>query len=160
MRMTIKESAINNFDIITELAKTKKPCLGNLVDFDSFVSQIIANFRLLSEKRPKLKNLGIYCLISLKNTPRILLDKTCQQILIEYIKGIGWNDLQYVFFIENFGGYARFHLIFNRVTYEGNLIDLSCLGATVEQYDILRKAYNNSQFVIKGISLGRVLNHV
>ncbi|MBD2303269.1 hypothetical protein H6G80_30110 [Nostoc sp. FACHB-87] len=147
MRMVINESTINNFNIITELAKTKNPCLGNLIDINSSHLQIIANFNFLSSQRPKLKKLGIYCLISLNNTPTILLENNCQQILLEYIKEIGWNDLQYVGFVENSGRYARFHLIFNRVTIDGNLIDLNCLGATVEQYDILRKAINNSQVV-------------
>lgn len=145
MRMTIKELAIDDFSIIAELAKTKKPCLGNLININSSTSQIIANFESLSGKRPKIKKLGIYCLICLCNTPIILLDKICQQILTKYIKGIGWDDLQYVIFIENFGGYARLHLIFNRVTIDGNLIDLNCLGATIEQYDILQKAYSKSQ---------------
>jgi len=152
MRMTIKESAINDFNIIMELAKTKKPCLGNFINVDLPTFQIITNFKSLSDKRPKLNKLGIYCLISLCNTPTILLDKTCQQILKEYIKGISWDDLQYVAFIENFGGYARFHLIFNRVTLEGNLIDLNCLGATAEQYDILRKAYTKSQVTSRNTS--------
>ncbi|MFN6568199.1 hypothetical protein [Dendronalium sp. ChiSLP03b] len=140
MRIVIEESAIDDFNIIAKLAQTKITGLGNfIVDIHAPVTRIIAGFHSLACQRPKLKKLGIYCQICLSNISAPLAKKSCLQILTEYVYSIGWDDLQYISFFEITLNGVEFHLIFNRVTPEGQLIDLSCLGATSQQYDILRR---------------------
>ncbi|RCJ40905.1 hypothetical protein A6770_37010 [Nostoc minutum NIES-26] len=139
--MLIEESAIDNFNLIAKLAQTKITCLGNfIVDIHAPITRIIAGFQSLANQRPKLKKLGIYFQISLSNISVPLCQKSCQQIISEYVYGIGWDDLQYISFLKITLNAVELHLIFNRVTPEGQLINLNCLGATGQQYDILRKS--------------------
>jgi hypothetical protein len=140
MRMIIEESAINDFNIIEELASNRKRCLSSFLDIDAPPSQIIESFQTLSQRRPKLRKLGIYTKISLKNLYVSLQETSCQQILSQYIRGIGWDDLQYISFFETASDCLYIHIIFNRVTPEARLIDLNCLGASWQQYEVLRKS--------------------
>lgn len=140
MRMIIEESAINDFDIIDEIANNKNICLSSFIDVHTSISQIIDSFQTLSHQRPKLRKLGVYTKISLKNLYVSLQESSCRQILNQYIRGIGWDDLQYISFFEITSDYLYLHIIFNRVTPEGKLIDLSCLGASWQQYEVLRKS--------------------
>ncbi|MDF5737776.1 MAG: hypothetical protein PUQ00_19505 [Nostoc sp. S13] len=115
---------------------------GNLVNIHA-PTWIINSYQVLTKQRPKLKKVGIYVHITLKSFPITLSLDVSEQILNEYIQGIGWDDLQYVTFLKFHQDSLEFHLIFNRVMASGEVIDLNCLGAKSQQYDILQKSLIN-----------------
>lgn len=140
MQIVIEESAINNFNLIAQLALTNTICSHNFVNIHASVSQIISRFESLASQRPKLKKLGIYCRIFLSHISLPFNYTSCKQILTQYIYSIGWNDLQYISFCRFTVDGVELHLILNRVTPTLQLIDLNCLGANTRQYDIFRKS--------------------
>lgn len=150
MRIIIEESAIDNFCILEKIASNKKICSVSFLDIHADIDSLIASFQALSHQRPKLKKVAIYTTISLKNLDITLTEASCQQILNQYIHGIGWDDLQHISFFEMTSNHLHIHIIFNRVTPEGKLIDLSCLGADWKQYELLQKSC--SQAVQKSLS--------
>lgn len=142
MRMMIKEYALSDFEIINQLMQTLTINSGNLVNIHA-PTWIINSYQVLTKQRPKLKKVGIYVHITLKSFPITLSLDVSEQILNEYIQGIGWDDLQYVTFLKFHQDSLEFHLIFNRVMASGEVIDLNCLGAKSQQYDILQKSLIN-----------------
>ncbi len=140
MKMTIQERAIDNFNIIYEISQHSNIGLGSFIDIHIPIPQIISSFQALSDKRPKLRKLGIYTKISLRNIYVNFSEQSCQQIVDQYIHRLFWNDLQYVALFDVLTHDIYVHIIFNRVTPEGKLITLKCLGATWHQYEILRKS--------------------
>lgn len=150
MRMIIEESAIESFSILEEIAWNRKTCSVNFLDIHADISEIIASFQALSHRRPKLKKVGIYTIINLKNLHLPLTEASCQQILNQYVRGIGWDDLQSISFLQITSDSLQVHIIFNRVTPSGKLIDLTCLGADWKQYEILQRCC--SQVVQKALS--------
>jgi len=141
MRMKIQESAIDGFYLIQELSQTKNICLGNAINIQADILEIIASFQTLAKRRPKVRKLGIYSQITLNNLYNPISFSSCQQMVRAYIRGIKWDDLQYMSFYEIGYNHLSIHIIFNRVTLNGQLIDLNCLGASWQQYEVLRKAY-------------------
>lgn len=150
MRMIIEESAIESFSILEEIAWNRKTCSVSFLDIHAETSEIIASFQALSYRRPKLKKVGIYTIITLKNLHQPLTEESCQQILNQYVHGIGWDDLQSISFWEITPDSLHLHIIFNRVTPTGKLIDLACLGADWKQYELLQRCC--SQVVQKSLS--------
>lgn len=140
MKMNIEESKIDNFEIIETLFQNHTLAQGNFIDISLNQEQIIQEFQTLSQTRPKLKSLGIYTIISLKNVYIKLSPKLCRLIADQYIHGIGWHDLQYMCFLDIQPNAIFIHIIFNRVTPEGKFIDIRCLGANWQQYEVLRQA--------------------
>ncbi|WP_300419505.1 hypothetical protein [Nostoc sp. S13] len=140
--MMIKEYALSDFEIINQLMQTLTINSGNLVNIHA-PTWIINSYQVLTKQRPKLKKVGIYVHITLKSFPITLSLDVSEQILNEYIQGIGWDDLQYVTFLKFHQDSLEFHLIFNRVMASGEVIDLNCLGAKSQQYDILQKSLIN-----------------
>ncbi|MBD2450507.1 hypothetical protein H6G76_25810 [Nostoc sp. FACHB-152] len=149
MKMTIQESAIDDFNMIHQLSQNRKIGMSSFPEIEPTISQVITNFQNLAQKRPKLRKPGIYTQISLKNIYFHVSYESCHQIVTQYIQGICWHDLQYVCFFDIQHHNIYIHIIFNRVTPEGNLIDIRCLGATWQQYEVLRKScsqiFNSSQ---------------
>lgn len=139
MRMIIEESAIESFSILEEIAWNRRTCSVNFLDIHADISEIIASFQALSHRRPKLKKVGIYTIISLKNLHPPLTEASCQQLLNQYVHGIGWDDLQSISFLEITSDSLQVHIIFNRVTPSGKLIELTCLGANWKQYELLQR---------------------
>ena len=150
MRMIIEESAIESFSILEEIAWNRKTCSVRFLDIHAETSEIIASFQALSYRRPKLKKVGIYTIITLKNLHQPLTEASCQEILNQYVHGIGWDDLQSISFLEITSDSFHLHIIFNRVTPSGKLIDLACLGADWKQYELLQGCC--SQAVQKSLS--------
>jgi hypothetical protein len=142
MRMMIKEYALSDFEIINQLMQTLTINSGNLINIHA-PTWIINSYQVLSKQRPRLKKVGIYVHITLKSFPITLSSDVSEQILNEYIQGIGWDDLQYVTFLNFHQDSLEFHLIFNRVMVSGEVIDLNCLGAKSQQYDVLQKSLIN-----------------
>ncbi len=140
MRMIIHESAMNDFSLISELAHNCSILTANLINPLLSPDCLAQAFQIHSQKR-KLRKPGIYvkiCLEFLDFNPTI---EQFKQIIYEYLQGIKWNDLQYISFIIPRDKDIEIDLVFNRVTLEGNTIDLTCLGAKSIQYDILHQAY-------------------
>ena len=142
MRIMIKEYALSDFEIINQLMQTLTISSGNLVNIHA-PAWVINTFHVLSKQRSRLKKVGIYVQITLKGFPIDLSPDVSEQILNEYIQGIGWDDLQYVTFLKFYQEQLDFHLVFNRVMASGEVIDLNCLGATSQQYDVLQKSLTN-----------------
>ncbi|MCC5612238.1 hypothetical protein LC612_37345 [Nostoc sp. CHAB 5834] len=115
---------------------------GNLVNIHA-PAWVINSYQVLSKQRPRLKKVAIYVQITLKAFPINLSSDVSEQIINEYIQGIGWDDLQYVTFLKFYQEQLDFHLVFNRVMASGEVIDLNCLGATSQQYDVLQKSLTN-----------------
>ncbi|MCC5611127.1 relaxase/mobilization nuclease domain-containing protein [Nostoc sp. CHAB 5834] len=138
--MTIEELKIDNFDLIRTLSQQYIIANGSFIDINLTLAQIIDNFNTLSGTRPKLKSLGIYIVISLKNIYINLNQQLCIQIVNQYIHGIGWDDLQYICFFDINPSNVYIHIIFNRVTPQGKLIDIKYLGANWQQYEVLRQS--------------------
>ncbi|MBW4675160.1 MAG: hypothetical protein KME52_14405 [Desmonostoc geniculatum HA4340-LM1] len=142
MRIMIKEYALSDFEIINQLMQTLTINSGNLVNIYA-PAWVINSYQVLSKQRPRLKKVGIYVQITLKGFPINLSSDVSEQIINEYIQGIGWDDLQYVTFLKFYQEQLDFHLVFNRVMASGEVIDLNCLGATSQQYDVLQKSLTN-----------------
>ncbi|MBD2248394.1 hypothetical protein H6G26_34115 [Nostoc sp. FACHB-888] len=140
MKMTIEELKIENFDLIKTLSQQYILANGSFIDINIPPTQIIDNFNTLSGTRPRLKSLGIYIVISLKNIYIKLNQQLCIQIVNQYIHGIGWHDLQYICFFDINPSNVYIHIVFNRVTPEGKLIDIKYLGANWQQYEVLRQS--------------------
>ncbi|WP_229558051.1 relaxase/mobilization nuclease domain-containing protein [Nostoc sp. XA010] len=140
--MMIKEYALSDFEIINQLMQTLTIHSGHLVNIHA-PAWIINSYQVFSKQRPRLKKVGIYVHITLKSFPITLSSDVSEQILNEYIQGIGWDDLQYVTFLKFHQDSLEFHLIFNRVMASGEVIDLNCLGAKPQQYDVLQKSLIN-----------------
>ncbi|MBD2730672.1 hypothetical protein H6G96_31225 [Nostoc sp. FACHB-892] len=140
MKMTIEELKIDNFDLIKTLSQQYILANGSFIDINIPPTQIIDNFNTLSGTRPRLKSLGIYIIISLKNIYIKLNQQLCIQIVNQYIHGIGWHDLQYICFFDINPSNVYIHIVFNRVTPEGKLIDIKYLGANWQQYEVLRQS--------------------
>ncbi|MCC5610852.1 hypothetical protein LC612_29925 [Nostoc sp. CHAB 5834] len=138
----IKEYALSDFEIINQLMQTLTINSGNLVNIHA-PAWVINTYQVLSKRRPRLKKVAIYVQITLKGFPINLSSDVFEQILNEYIQGIGWDDLQYVTFVKFHQEQLDFHLVFNRVMASGEVIDLNCLGATSQQYDVLQKSLTN-----------------
>jgi hypothetical protein len=138
----IKEYALSDFEIINQLMQTLTINSGNLVNIYA-PAWVINSYQVLSKQRPRLKKVGIYVQITLKGFPINLSSDVSEQIINEYIQGIGWDDLQYVTFLKFYQEQLDFHLVFNRVMASGEVIDLNCLGATSQQYDVLQKSLTN-----------------
>ncbi|WP_242054071.1 relaxase/mobilization nuclease domain-containing protein [Nostoc sp. FACHB-888] len=138
--MTIEELKIENFDLIKTLSQQYILANGSFIDINIPPTQIIDNFNTLSGTRPRLKSLGIYIVISLKNIYIKLNQQLCIQIVNQYIHGIGWHDLQYICFFDINPSNVYIHIVFNRVTPEGKLIDIKYLGANWQQYEVLRQS--------------------
>ncbi|WP_242063465.1 relaxase/mobilization nuclease domain-containing protein [Nostoc sp. FACHB-892] len=138
--MTIEELKIDNFDLIKTLSQQYILANGSFIDINIPPTQIIDNFNTLSGTRPRLKSLGIYIIISLKNIYIKLNQQLCIQIVNQYIHGIGWHDLQYICFFDINPSNVYIHIVFNRVTPEGKLIDIKYLGANWQQYEVLRQS--------------------
>lgn len=142
MRMMIKECAISDFEIINQLMQTLTINSGNLVNIHA-PAWVSNSYQVLSNQRPRLKKVGIYVQITLKSFPINFSSDISSKILNEYIQGIGWDDLQYVSFLECHQDQLEFHIVFNRVMASGEVIDLNCLGARWQQYDVLQKSLTN-----------------
>ncbi len=142
MRIMIKEYALSDLEIINQLMQTLTINSGNLVNIHA-PAWVINSYQVLSKQRPRLKKVGIYVQITLKSFPISLSPDVSEQILNEYIQGIGWDDLQYVTFLKFHQDQVEFHLVFNRVMTSGEVIDLNCLGAKSQQYDVLQKSLTN-----------------
>lgn len=140
MKMTIEELKIENFDLIKTLSQQYILANGSFIDINLTPTQIIDNFNTLSGTRPRIKSLGIYIVISLKNIYIKLNQQLCIQIVNQYIHGIGWHDLQYICFFDINPSNVYIHIVFNRVTPEGKLIDIKYLGANWQQYEVLRQS--------------------
>ncbi|ABA24738.1 conserved hypothetical protein (plasmid) [Trichormus variabilis ATCC 29413] len=140
MKMNIEELKIDNFELIQTLSQENILADGSLIDISLPLLQIIQEFKNLSQTRPRLRSLGIYTIISLKNIYIKLNKESCLKIVKQYIEGIGWHDLQYICFLDIQNSNVYIHIIFNRVTPEGQLIELKCLGATWQQYEVLRQS--------------------
>jgi hypothetical protein len=140
MKMTIEELKIDNFDLIKTLSQQYILANGSFIDINLSVTQIIDDFNTLSGTRPRLKSLGIYIVISLKNIYINLNQQLCIQIVNQYIHGIGWHDLQYICFFDMNPSNVYIHIVFNRVTPQGKLIDIKYLGAKWQQYEVLRQS--------------------
>lgn len=140
MKMTIEELKIDNFDLIKTLSQQYILANGSFIDINLTLTQIIDDFNTLSGTRPRLKSLGIYIVISLKNIYINLNQQLCIQIVNQYIHGIGWHDLQYICFFDINPSNVYIHIIFNRVTPQGKLIDIKYLGANWQQYEVLRQS--------------------
>ncbi|MFW9257595.1 relaxase/mobilization nuclease domain-containing protein [Nostoc sp. CALU 546] len=140
MKMTIEELKINNFELIQTLSQEKILANGSFIDISLSPLQIIQEFKTLSKTRRKLRNLGIYTIINLKNTYIQLNQESCLKIVNRYIHGIGWHDLQYICFLDIQPSNIYIHIIFNRITPQGKLMDIKCLGANWQQYEVLRQA--------------------
>jgi hypothetical protein len=140
MKMTIEELKIDNFDLIKTLSQQYVLANGSFIDINLSLSQIIDNFNNLSGTRPRIKSLGIYIVISLKNIYIKLNQQLCIQIVNQYIHGIGWHDLQYICFFDITPSNVYIHIVFNRVTPQGKLIDIKYLGAKWQQYEVLRQS--------------------
>jgi hypothetical protein len=138
----IKEYALSDLEIINQLMQTLTINSGNLVNIHA-PAWVINSYQVLSKQRPRLKKVGIYVQITLKSFPISLSPDVSEQILNEYIQGIGWDDLQYVTFLKFHQDQVEFHLVFNRVMTSGEVIDLNCLGAKSQQYDVLQKSLTN-----------------
>ncbi|HEY9799075.1 MAG TPA: hypothetical protein V6D25_01850, partial [Leptolyngbyaceae cyanobacterium] len=138
--MNIEESKVDNFEIMETLFSQNTLAHGNFIDISLPSEQIIQEFKILSQTRPKLKSLGIYTVISLKNIYIKLSQESCLKIVNQYIHGIGWHDLQYICFFDIQPSNIYIHIIFNRVTPLGKAIDIKCLGANWQQYEVLRQA--------------------
>lgn len=140
MKMTIEELKIDNFDLIKTLSQQYILANGSFIDINLTLTQIIDDFNTLSGTRPRLKSLGIYIVISLKNIYIHLNQQLCIQIVNQYIHGIGWHDLQYICFFDINPSNVYIHIVFNRVTPQGKLIDIKYLGAKWQQYEVLRQS--------------------
>ncbi|QLE45822.1 hypothetical protein FD723_36900 (plasmid) [Nostoc sp. C052] len=140
MKMTIEELKIDNFELIKTLSQQYILANGSFIDINIPPTQIIDDFNTLSGTRPRLKSLGIYIVISLKNIYINLNQQLCIQIVNQYIHGIGWHDLQYICFFDINPSNVYIHIVFNRVTPEGKLIDIKYLGANWQQYEVLRQS--------------------
>ncbi len=140
MKMTIEELKIDNFDLIKTLSQQYILANGSFIDINLTLTQIIDDFNSLSGTRPRLKSLGIYIVISLKNIYINLNQQLCIQIVNQYIHGIGWHDLQYICFFDINPSNVYIHIVFNRVTPQGKLIDIKYLGAKWQQYEVLRQS--------------------
>jgi hypothetical protein len=140
MKMTIEELKIDNFDLIKTLSQQYILANGSFIDINLTLTQIIDDFNTLSGTRPRLKSLGIYIVISLKNIYINLNQQLCIQIVNQYIHGIGWHDLQYIYFFDINPSNVYIHIVFNRVTPQGKLIDIKYLGANWQQYEVLRQS--------------------
>ncbi|AVH74309.1 relaxase/mobilization nuclease domain-containing protein [Nostoc sp. 'Lobaria pulmonaria (5183) cyanobiont'] len=140
MKMTIEELKIDNFDLIKTLSQQYILANGSFIDINLTLTQIIDDFNTLSGTRPRLKSLGIYIVISLKNIYINLNQQLCIQIVNQYIHGIGWHDLQYICFFDINPSNVYIHIVFNRVTPQGKLIDIKYLGANWQQYEVLRQS--------------------
>ncbi|MBD2525587.1 hypothetical protein [Nostoc sp. FACHB-133] len=140
MKMTIEEVKIDNFDLIKTLSQQYILANGSFIDINLTLTQIIDDFNTLSGTRPRLKSLGIYIVISLKNIYINLNQQLCIQIVNQYIHGIGWHDLQYICFFDINPSNVYIHIVFNRVTPQGKLIDIKYLGANWQQYEVLRQS--------------------
>lgn len=140
MKMTIEELKIDNFDLIKTLSQQYILANGSFIDINLTLTQIIDDFNTLSGTRPRLKSLGIYIVISLKNIYIKLNQQLCIQIVNQYIHGIGWHDLQYICFFDINPSNVYIHIVFNRVTPQGKLIDIKYLGAKWQQYEVLRQS--------------------
>ncbi|MHC5819475.1 MAG: relaxase/mobilization nuclease domain-containing protein [Nostoc sp.] len=138
--MSIEELKIDNFDLIKTLSQQYILANGSFIDINIPPTQIIDNFNTLSGTRPRLKSLGIYIVISLKNIYIKMNQQLCIQIVNQYIHGIGWHDLQYICFFDINPSNVYIHIVFNRVTPEGKLIDVKYLGAKWQQYEVLRQS--------------------
>ncbi|MHC5753825.1 MAG: relaxase/mobilization nuclease domain-containing protein [Nostoc sp.] len=138
--MTIEELKIDNFDLIKTLFQQYILANGSFIDINLTLTQIIDDFNTLSGTRPRLKSLGIYIVISLKNIYIHLNQQLCIQIVNQYIHGIGWHDLQYICFFDINPSNVYIHIVFNRVTPQGKLIDIKYLGANWQQYEVLRQS--------------------
>ncbi|MBD0389891.1 MAG: hypothetical protein ICV54_26150 [Nostoc sp. C3-bin3] len=140
MKMTIEELKIDNFYLIKTLSQQYILANGSFIDINIPPTQIIDDFNALSGNRPRLKSLGIYIIISLKNIYIQLNQQLCIQIVNQYIHGIGWHDLQYIYFFDINPSNVYIHIVFNRVTPQGKLIDIKYLGAKWQQYEVLRQS--------------------
>ena len=140
MKMTIEELKIDNFELIKTLSQQYILANGSFIDINLTLTQIIDNFNSLSGTRPRLKSLGIYIVISLKNIYINLNQQLCIQIVNQYIHGIGWHDLQYICFFDINPSNVYIHIVLNRVTPQGKLIDIKYLGANWQQYEVLRQS--------------------
>jgi hypothetical protein len=140
MRIIIKETTISDFTIIQQLSQNHIIALGNSVDTQQPISEIISNFENLSQRKTKLRKLGIYTVINLKNLYTNLSHKACLQITRQYIYGLCWHDLQYVCFFNILHHNIFIHIVFNRVTPDNKLIATDCIGATWQQYELLHQA--------------------
>ncbi|GEM_PF-1538727 len=155
MQITIQESPFSDFDEMNAIALNRKLFFGNLVNLTS-VNHVINSCRVLANRRPKVKKVGIYSRITLKkletNLSTNLSEDTCQKILRQYIQSIGWHDLQYVVFLDTSLEKLEFHIVFNRITPKGYLIDLNCIGAKWPQYERLLKAISDITDIIPNLS--------
>ncbi|MBD2505651.1 relaxase/mobilization nuclease domain-containing protein [Anabaena azotica] len=140
MKMTIEELKIDDFELIQTLSQEKILAKGSFIDTSLPPEQIIQEFQALSQTRPKLRSLGIYSIISLKNVYIKLNHESCLKIVDQYIHGIGWHDLQYICFFDIQPSSIYIHIVFNRVTPKAKVIDIKCVGASWQQYEVLRQS--------------------
>lgn len=144
MDIQIKESAIANFDIIYQLDETKQRLDGHLIDITARSLKIVNTFYTQTKHRPLLKKRGIHVNIVLKQTPGVVCTEFCNEccklITSQYIRSIGWDDLQHIVFIENRDDVVEIDAIFNRVISSTQFIHIKGLNPTRKQYNFLHQA--------------------
>lgn len=140
MRIKIQETAITDFAHDFERLSHIQNRFSNLLDLDfNITSQLQAQ----AEFRPSIKKPGIRVTIKLSDIIPALAIEYYQQIIIEYIQGIGWDDLQYIGFIHKSDLQVEIDILFNRIISPDKIISLRCLGASWQQYQIIRDSYTN-----------------
>jgi hypothetical protein len=140
MKIKIQETAISDFCFFEEIL-LKRRLFSNLVDLNASIPQITYQFQRRSQASPIKKPFIKVNIKFISVIPLSILQY--QQILTEYLTQIGWDDLQYIGFI-NFDleqPNVEVDIIFNRVISRRKVISLQCLGANYKQYQILRESF-------------------
>lgn len=140
MRIKIKETAITDFAHNFEQLSHIKNRFCNLLDLDF---NITSQLEKQAKFRPSIKKPGIRVNVKLSDIIPALTIDYYQQIIIEYIQGIGWDDLQYIGFIQKSDVEVEIDIIFNRIISPDKTISLRCLGANWQQYQIIRDSFSN-----------------
>ncbi|AVZ31736.1 hypothetical protein [Nodularia spumigena] len=143
MRISIQETAISDFSNILLFEDIHQRFSHNLVDLDS-IPYVTAQFEKQANFRPSIKKPVIKVNIKLSDIIPDLTLEHYQKIIIEYIQGIGWDDLQYIGFIQIISEIeVEIVTFFNRIISDHKFISIRCLGANCQQYQIIRESYAN-----------------
>ncbi|WP_414530237.1 hypothetical protein [Nodularia chucula] len=140
MRIKIQETAISDFAHNFEQLSHIQNRFCNLLDLDF---NITSQLEKQAKFRPSIKKPGIRVNVKFSDIIPALTIDYYQQIIIDYIQGIGWDDLQYVGFIQKSNVVVEIDIIFNRIISQNRVISLRCLGANWQQYQIIRDSYSN-----------------
>ncbi len=90
------------------------------IDLDSTV-EMTKEFNLIRQLRPRLRKAVYHVSLNLPPNEK-MCDKNFVSIGLDYLKGMGFDDNQYIMYRHFDQGHEHIHIIANRVKLSGNLV--------------------------------------